>query len=83
MEVTDLQVISRDAATGIETELSYPTDYSVTGVKSRNGGTITLAQPLLSGELLSIRRSRPILQLTDLRNQGATRPRRTRMPSTT
>ena len=60
---------------GIETELSYPADFTVTGVGSYSGGTITLtAGNLANGYALTIRRVVPLLQETDLRNQGGYYP---------
>lgn len=70
---TDL-LVTKASSTGVETTLVYPTDFSVTGVSSRTGGTITLATALAVGETLTIRRVLPLTQLINLRNQGATFP---------
>lgn len=70
---TDLTVTKEDAL-GVESALSYPADFSVTGVSDRSGGTVTLAVALAVGEHLTIRRIRPLTQLLNLRNQGATFP---------
>ena len=68
---TDLRVTTRTTA-GVETTLTYPTDYTVTGVNKAAGGTITLtAGNLTSGYALTIRFDRTPRQSTDLRNQGA------------
>lgn len=68
---TDLRVTTQDTA-GVETALSYPTNYSVTGVNKASGGTITLtAGNLASGHKLTIRFDRTPRQSTDLRNQGS------------
>jgi hypothetical protein len=62
-----------------ETTLALTTDYTVTGVGSASGGNIVLVssgQAWLTGGFLknnyalSIRRSLPLTQLTDIRNQG-------------
>jgi hypothetical protein len=67
---TDLRVTTQDTA-GVEAALSYPTDYSVTGVNKASGGTITLTGGnLTSGYKLTIRFDRTPRQSTDLRNQG-------------
>ena len=67
---TDLLVTKVDTA-GVETGLTYPTDYSVTGVGSFAGGNITLtAGNLPSGYGLTIRFKTGLLQGTDLRNQS-------------
>lgn len=80
---TDLTVAVRDLL-DVETILTITTDYTVTGVGESGGGTIVLvdsSQPwldgdgdLLTGYTLSIRRVRPITQLTDIRNQGSFLP---------
>lgn len=67
----DLLVTTRDTD-GLETTLTYPTDYSVTGVGVFSGGTITLtAGALASGYALTIRDDPTVQQDTDLRNQAA------------
>lgn len=67
---SDLLVTTRDIA-GIETTLTYPTGYSVTGVGVFSGGTITLtAGPLANGYALTIRDNPTVKQETDLRNQS-------------
>lgn len=68
---TDLRVTTRTTA-NVETTLTYPTDYTVTGVGSTSGGTIVLtAGNLTSGYALTIRFDRTPRQSTDLRNQGS------------
>lgn len=68
---TDLVVTKRNSSTGDETTLSYPTDYTVTGVGLSTGGSITLtAGNLASGYSLHIRRVRPLTQGTAIRNEG-------------
>lgn len=64
----DLQVVTRSQ--GLETMLTLGVDYVVSGVGLRLGGNITLIAPLASGSYMAIRRVRPIVQRTDLRNQG-------------
>jgi len=68
---TDLRVTTRNTS-NVETTLTYPTDYTVTGVNKAAGGTITLtAGNLTSGYALTIRFDRAPRQSTDLRNQGS------------
>jgi len=67
---TDLLVVTRDLV-DVETVLTYPADYSVTGVGDFNGGSITLtAGNLATGHRLVIRDDPPLVQTTDVRNQG-------------
>lgn len=70
---SDLTVTKRDAS-GVETTLNYPADYSVTGVGASAGGTVTLSTALAVNEALTIRRVLPLTQTTDLRNQGTLLP---------
>lgn len=66
----DLRVTKVDLA-GVETTLVYLTDYTVTGVGSFSGGTITLlAGNLTSGHGLTIRFRSTLTQQTDIRNQS-------------
>lgn len=74
---TDLKVLVIDPALA-EFELA-DSAYTVTGVKNKNGGTITLIGPvfyldtngfLLSGYKLVIKRQLDLVQETDIRNQG-------------
>lgn len=67
----DLLVTVRDLA-GTETTLELGTDYTVDGVGSYSGGSITLtAGALTSDHEITIRRVVDLLQETDIRNQGA------------
>ncbi|EPV0628775.1 hypothetical protein ACV1FS_004058 [Citrobacter koseri] len=52
------------------TELTLDTDYTVTGAGGYNGGNVILSSPLANGYQISISRSLPVTQETDLRNQG-------------
>ena len=79
---TDLLVTVRDTS-DVETTLTLTTDYTVTGVGSGSGGNVVLvnasqawltAGKLTTGYVLTIRRVRPLKQLTDIRNQGAFYP---------
>jgi hypothetical protein len=56
---------------GIETELVLGDDYTVSGVGSYSGGSITLDTALTDGYAMTISRVLPFTQETDLRNQGA------------
>lgn len=73
----DLKVTVQDLV-GVETTLLYLTDFTVTGINSPNGGTITITKTsllsggfFLSGYKLSIRFFETTSQPVDLRNQGA------------
>lgn len=75
---TDLRVIVKDTDEN-ETVLTLTTDYTVSGVGSSGGGNITLVSAgqawlsggnLASGYDLTVKRVRPLTQLTDIRNQG-------------
>lgn len=71
---TDLKVTTRNTA-GVETTLTYPTDYTVTGVNRASGGAIVLtAGNLTTDYALTIRFNRTPRQSTDLRNQGSFLP---------
>lgn len=79
IDQTDLLVTVRDTS-DVETTLTITTDYTVTGVGSSSGGNVVLVNSaqawldgdgdLKSGYVLSIRRVRPLTQLTDIRNAG-------------
>lgn len=70
--ISDLRVVKRLTATGVETVLNYPADFTVpaTDVGKSAGGNVTLINALASGFALVIKRVRPLTQTTDLRNQG-------------
>lgn len=70
---TELQVIRADA-TGAETTLSLGTGYTVSGVGNDAGGNVTLAVAPATGQKVTILRSVPLTQGTDLRNQGGFYP---------
>lgn len=70
-EETDLEVIKREIATGIETTLTYTTHYTVSGVVSGEGspdtgGNCTLLTALPTGYQLTLRRKVPYTQTMDL-----------------
>ncbi len=69
-EAADLHVTKRDTS-GTETRLALNSDYTVTGVNVKAGGTITLlAGNLTQDYALTIRFDRTPKQTVDLRNQG-------------
>jgi hypothetical protein len=79
---SELLVTVRDTD-GEETTLTKTTDYTVTGVGATSGGTIGLVSSgqawLTGGNLtqdyvITIRRKRPLLQTTDIRNSGGYYP---------
>jgi hypothetical protein len=59
---------------GVDTALSYPADFAVSGVGNATGGSVTLTTALATGETLTIRRDVPLTQETSLRNQGTYYP---------
>jgi hypothetical protein len=67
---TDIAVTTRNTTTGLETTYSYPGDFTVSGVGNGSGGSVTMTQLVASGDTLTIRRAKPILQPTSLRNLG-------------
>lgn len=70
---TDATVILVDAQGG-EATLVLNTDYSISGVGAASGFTVTYpisGDPLATGERLVVLREVPLVQNTDLRNQGA------------
>lgn len=79
----DIEVIVRDTS-DVETVLTKTTHYTVTGVGGVNGGTIPLVNgafdwidaegDLKADYVLTIRRVIPLVQETDIRNQGAFYP---------
>ncbi len=70
LDNSHITVIKTDVR-GADTTLTETTDYTLTGVGSYAGGSVTLVVALASGEKLTIVRSVPLTQPTDLRNQGA------------
>lgn len=65
-----LRVIRTDAA-GNETTLTLSTHYTVSGVGSSGGGSVTTLTAPATGETITILRDMPFTQETDLENQGA------------
>lgn len=63
-------IVTRVDATGNSTILVIGSDYTVSGAGNAPGGTVTLSSALAVGATLNIRRSLPVVQETDLRNQG-------------
>ncbi|GEM_PF-5814110 len=66
---SDLVVTTSDT-NGVLRTLTLNTDYTVTGVGSYSGGAVVLPMPLANAWAISIERSLPVVQETDLRNQG-------------
>ena len=82
LDEADLRLTVRDTD-GVETELALTTDYTVTGVGSPSGGSISLVSAgqawLTAGKLttdyhLTIRRDPDPVQETDIANQGSFYP---------
>lgn len=74
---SELELTYRDAA-GVATILTFDVHYTLSGIGESGGGNITYpktgSNKLKSTEKLSARRVIPILQKTDLRNQGSWLP---------
>lgn len=68
-QASDLLVTTSDTNGTLRT-LTLNTDYTVSGVGSYSGGTVILPAPLSNGWGISIERDLPVVQETDLRNQG-------------
>lgn len=66
----DMTVILEDAS-GIQTTLTYPDDYTLTGVNTDEGGSISTALAYASGYKITGIRAPSFLQGVDLQNQGA------------
>ncbi|WP_449266145.1 hypothetical protein [Escherichia coli] len=66
---SDLVVTTSDTNGTLRT-LTLNTDYTVTGAGSYSGGTVVLPVPLGNAWGISIARELPVVQETDLRNQG-------------
>src|SRR5215217_6610516 len=66
--------VTKTTSTGVTTTLTLGTHFSVSGVGSESGGSITYplsGTALPTGDTLTMRRVVPLTQTTDLTNQGA------------
>ncbi|MBT0456864.1 hypothetical protein [Morganella morganii] len=63
-------VVSVADQDGTERTLTNGTDYTLRGVDSYRGGKVILKMPLATGWKIGITRDLPVVQETDLRNQG-------------
>jgi hypothetical protein len=72
---TDLLVTVRDLD-GIETVLTYGTDYDVTNVNSYGGGSVITTSPLTNGWHITILLKLPVQQKYSFRNQGSFFPQK-------
>ncbi|MGJ5646158.1 glycosyl hydrolase family 28-related protein [Morganella morganii] len=63
-------VVSIADTDGAERILTNGTDYTLRGVGSYRGGKVILKMPLATGWKIGIARDLPVVQETDLRNQG-------------
>lgn len=70
LSASHLRVIITDED-GVETDIPYPSGYSVTGVGASAGGSITISPAPITGSSITILRNVPMVQETDLENQGA------------
>jgi hypothetical protein len=66
----DLVVTQTDPAE-VETVKVLNTDYNISGVGLPNGGSVTMLVAPPAGYFLTLRRVLDIVQLTDIKNQGA------------
>lgn len=66
-------LVTKRAATGVETTLALTTNYTVSGVGEATG-SITLTANLVVGETLVIRRAPALTQPVSIRNQGTYYP---------
>jgi hypothetical protein len=76
-QASDLLVVKVNTTTTIETTLTLTTDYTVSLNADQNsnpGGSITLTNALASGYNMVISSTVPLLQTTDLTNQGGFYP---------
>lgn len=74
---TDLEVVRVVVATGVETVLTYQSQYSVTlnaDQDANPGGTVTLSSALAIGQNLIVTSDLPITQPTDITNLGGFYP---------
>jgi len=75
---SDLQVLKRITATGVESELVLTTDYTVTlnaNQDANPGGTVTLNVALPTGSTAFITSDIAVTQPTDITNQGGFYPK--------
>lgn len=70
---TEIEVVLADVA-GIETVQTLTTHYTVSGVGSNAGGTVTFVTAPAAGETVSVRRVTAQDQGVDLQNRGAVVP---------
>lgn len=68
-KASDLVVVT-NSTSGVLRTLVLNTDYTVTGAGSYTGGSVVLSSPLANGWGITIDRELPVVQETDLRNQG-------------
>jgi len=71
---TQVRVVQRVVATGIESVLTNVTDYAITGVGDSTGFTCTLVTALPTTKNLSLLLNVPNTQTTAIRNQGSYYP---------
>jgi hypothetical protein len=70
----DHLVVTLADSSGTETVQTITTHYTVSGVGDAGGGNVTMVTPPATGETLSISRSVPKTQETDLANRGSLSP---------
>lgn len=65
---SDLSVITTNTL-GVETVLSYPGDYTVSGIGNTNGGNVVMASAPTNLYQVTVRRIRELKQKTSIRNE--------------
>lgn len=83
LDETHLEVTVRNTS-DVETTLTITTDYTVTGVEESGGGNVVLVNSaqawldgdgdLKSGYIIAVKRVMPLIQDTDIRNNGSYYP---------
>jgi parallel beta-helix repeat protein len=71
---TELVVVVRDTTTNIVTDKILTTDYSVAGVGTVGGGTVTFVTAPTATEEVAFLRAVPMVQDLDLQNRGVVSP---------
>jgi hypothetical protein len=70
IQASDHLRVTKTTAAGVVSTLTLTTDYTISGVGSLTGGSVTTVAAVAVGDAISLRRVVPITQLADLRNQG-------------
>lgn len=71
---SDTDIVVTKNVSGVSSLLIKGINYTITGAGSYAGGSVTLTAALNTGEILTIRRTLALTQLTSIRNQAAFYP---------